>query len=161
MDHVDALIAQIRDADDDRREEIKAELIALCQGPGGSGIRDHLEREARSSVLEVQWELEEVVEETAPKVAPPPAPEPEPEPEPEAEPDAQDKPLTAADLDLVYDDPRGLLLHRTKDGLRWFATQMNPSTGQPQTFELHAQEIDALKQQLAGSPYWAIGAGGV
>ena len=34
-------------------------------------------------------------------------------------------------------------------------------TGQPQTFELHPQEIQQLKTQLAGSPYWVIGAGGV
>ena len=62
---------------------------------------------------------------------------------------------------LVYDDPRGLMLHKAKVGERWFATQVDPRTGTPQTFELHAQEITALKQQLASSPYWLLGAGGV
>ena len=68
------------------------------------------------------------------------------------------KKLNPSDLVLVYDDPRGLLLHRTKTGDRWFATQADPRTQQPQTFELRAQEISQLKVQLAGSPYWVLGA---
>jgi len=119
---------------------------------------------ARGQVLEIQWELEDVLEATAPpkkEAARPPEPEPEPvvtnaKPEPE-DPNRQ---LTAADLDIVYDDPRGLVLHRTKDGTRWFATQVDPRSRQPQTFELHADEIAQLKTQLAGSPYWVVGAGG-
>ena len=77
----------------------------------------------------------------------------EPAPE-EADPNA---PLTASDLNLVYDDPRGFMLHKSKVGERWFATQVDPRTGQPQTFELHAQEIEQIKGQLQGSPYWRIG----
>ena len=58
----------------------------------------------------------------------------------------EDGKLTAADLDMVYQDPRGLVLHRTKTGERWFATQVDPRTGQPGTFELHRQEVDGLKE---------------
>lgn len=161
MEHIDALILELKNADDDRIEAIKAELIAACTLPEGRHVREHIENDMKSLVLVVQWELEEVLEATAPTPAPAPEPEPEPEPEPaeEADPAAEAKPITAADLDMVYDDPRGLVLHRTKDGLRWFATQVNPNTNEPQTFELHPQEIQQLKTQLAGSPYWLLGAG--
>jgi hypothetical protein len=99
--------------------------------------------------------VQAVLEETKPPPAPAPAADPaaeEPKPE-------EKKRLTQADLVLVYDDPRGLLLHKTKVGDRWFATQADPRTGQPQTFELRAQEISQLKIQLHGSPYWVLGAG--
>ena len=81
------------------------------------------------------------------------AAEEETAPEP-ADPNAQ---LTAADLDLVYDDPRGFMLHKSKVGERWFATQVDPSTSLPQTFELHSHELEQLKAQLQGSPYWRLG----
>ncbi len=160
MEQIDALISEIKTADEDRIEAIKAELVAACEGEQGKRVREHIENGMKGHVLVVQWELEEVLEATAP--APIQAPEPEPEPEAEPEPEeeeAGEKPLTAADLDMVYDDPRGLVLHRTKDGKRWFATQVNPNTNQPQTFELHPQEIQQLQAQLAGSPYWLLGAG--
>ncbi len=160
MEHIDALILELKTADDDRIEAIKAELIAAASGPDGRHVREHIENDLKSLILVVQWELEEVLEATAPVVQAPPEPEPEPEAEPEeAEAAGEDKPITAADLDMVYDDPRGLVLHRSKDGKRWFATQVNPNTNQPQTFELHPQEIQQLQTQLAGSPYWLLGAG--
>ncbi len=65
--------------------------------------------------------------------------------------------LSTADLERVYEDPRGLVLHRTKTGDRWFATQVDPSTGQPGTFELHPEEVTTLKSRLEGSPYWDPG----
>ena len=155
MDRIDALIQRLRTEldDEDAIDAIKAELTELAAGPQGAEVRSYLESAARKEVLEVQWELEEVVEATTPRKAEPKpkAPEPEPEPEPQ-----EKKRLTAADLELVYDDPSGLALHRTKDGARWFATQMDPRTRQPQTFELHPMEVAQLQQQLAGSPYWRI-----
>jgi hypothetical protein len=153
---VDALVRQLRKAVNSDPEPIKEELIALASGPDGGRAREHLEGLMGGELLPVQWEIEEVLEATAPKkVEPEAAPEPEPEVEQEDDPD---RPLTSADLNLVYDDPRGLMLHKTKKGDRWFATQVDPRTGQPQTFELHPQEIQQLQQQLAGSPYWLIGA---
>lgn len=159
---VDALIASLRTSVNDDPEPTKAALQALAAGPEGSAVRDHLASTMGGELLPVQWEIEEVLDATAP--APPPAPEdeppeaPDPEPEEEeAEAEDPDRPLTSADLNLVYDDPRGLMLHKTKKGERWFATQVDPRTGQPQTFELHQQEITQLQQQLQGSPYWVIG----
>lgn len=165
MEAVIDLIRKLRRADDEARAAIKAELIALGQGPDGAHVRETIEGAMRGEVLEVQWELEEVVEVLTPKKpAPPPKPEPpKAPPKPEApKAPAKDEPgkprqISAADLTLMYDDPRGLMLYKTKVGERWFATQVDPRTGQPQTFELHPDEVKAVKQQLAGSPYWVIG----
>ena len=154
MESVDTLVKALREAGHGDREGIKADLIALATGTQGTSVVDHLSTLKRGELLETQWEIEEVIE----AAAPPPA-EPEPEPEPEEEAGAADptQQLTAADLQLVYDDPRGLMLHKSKVGDRWFLTQMDPRTQQPQTFELQKQEIDQLKVQLKGSPYWLIG----
>jgi len=51
------------------------------------------------------------------------------------------------------------MLHKSKVGDRWFATQVDPQTGQPQTFELQPYEVKQLQTQLKGSPYWLVGAG--
>lgn len=159
MEEVDRLVAALRQAPWDARDPIKQELQARASGPEGAKVREHLENVKRGELLEVQWEIEEVLEAVMPKKAEPPKKEPPAAP-PEAPPDPN-RPLTAKDLVLAYDDPRGLLLHKTKSGPeRWFATQADPRTGQPQTFELHAQEIAQLKGQLANSPYWVIGAQG-
>lgn len=155
------LIVRLRSAEDAEREAIRAELEALCRGPQGRHARELVESAARREVLEVQWELEEVLEVTAPpKPAPaePPKAPPKAEEPPPADPQKGQR-LSAKDLDLIYDDPRGLALHRTKDGKRWFATQVDPYTRQPQTFELHPSEITQIKTQLQGSPYWLLGAG--
>lgn len=160
MEAVDKLVQALRQAGWEAREPVKAQLITLASGPDGKAVRDHLESAKRGELLEIQWEIDEVLEATTPRKAEPPKKAEAPAPPPEAPPDPN-KPLSAKDLNLVYDDPRGLMLHKSKVGERWFATQFDPRTGQPQTFELHAQEIQQLKTQLAGSPYWVIGAGGV
>ena len=155
MEEVDRLVAALAKASYADRESIKAQLLELARGPSGAAVRDQLDSAKRGQLLEVQWEIEEVIDATAPKKAEPPKkvePPPEPPPDP-------NRPLTAKDLVLVYDDPRGLLLHKSKVGDRWFATQADPRTGQPQTFELHPQEIAQLRTQLKDSPYWVLGAG--
>jgi hypothetical protein len=159
MDEVDRLIEALRKATYKEREPIKQQLLALARGPQGAAVRDHVENARRGELLEIQWELEEVLDATAPK-KPEVVKKAEPPPPAEPPPDAN-RPLTAKDLVLVYDDPRGLMLHKAKVGERWFATQADPRTGQPQTFELHPSEVAQLKTQLAGSPYWVIGAAGV
>ncbi len=150
------LVARLRKGGEEARAA-RDELMALAGGPDGARVRDRLDTIRKGELLETQWEIEEIIEATAPKK---PEPEPEPEPAPEApeEDDDPNRPLTAKDLVLVYDDPRGLLLHRSKKGDRWFATQVDPQTGQPMTFELHPSEVAQLKQQLQGSPYWILGA---
>lgn len=159
MEEVERLVEVLRKASYNERDPIKQALLALARGPTGAGVRDRLESLRRGELLEIQWELEEVLEASAPpKRAAPPAPAaPPPVAEPAPDPNT---PLTAKDLVLMYDDPRGLMLHKAKIGDRWFATQFDPNTGQPQTFELQAAEITQLKTQLHGSPYWAVGSPG-
>lgn len=151
MEEVDTRIAAMRRASPDAREAIKNELLALASGPDGATVRDAIETAKRGELLEIQWDLEEVLDATAPKKAePPPKKVEEPPPDP-------NRPLTAKDLNLVYDDPRGIMLHKSKVGERWFLTQMDPNTGQPRTMELNPREIQQVQGQLAGSPYWVIG----
>ncbi len=158
MQEVNTLVERLRAAKYNERESIKEELLALCRGPGGPAIREQVDGSRRGELLEIQWELEEVLERSAPPKPQAAAAPPPPPPKPEEKPDPN-RPLTSKDLTLVYDDPRGLLLHKSKVGDRWFATQVDPRTQQPQTFELHPQEVAQLKQQLAGSPYWVLGSG--
>jgi hypothetical protein len=153
---IDDLILQLRSGEDDAMQAAGAGLRALLRGDDARLVREEVERRLKGELLEVQWELEEALEETAPKKAAPPAPPPEPEPEPEPEPDPN-APLRPEDLVPVYDDPRGLVLYKTRTGDRWVATQVDPRTGQPQTFELMPHEISQLKMQLEGSPYWIVG----
>jgi len=156
---LEPLIEQLKTASFSEREAVKAQMVEAANAVGDHvRVIDFLEHAKKGlPKLELRWEVDEVIEAITPEPEPEPAEEVEEAPEAPADPNA---PLSAADLDLVYDDPRGLLLHKAKVGDRWFATQQNPQTGQPQTFELHPQEIAQLKQQLAGSPYWVLGAGG-
>ena len=155
MESVDTMVARLRGASYSEREAIKAEMIAAIHAEGGGAFRDALDSARKGELLEVQWEIEEVLEATAVKRPEEPAAPPPPKEEP---PDPN-RPLTSKDLVVVYDDPRGLMLHKSKVGDRWFATQVDPRTGQPQTFELRPQEVEGVKQQLAGSPYWVVGGG--
>jgi hypothetical protein len=161
MESVDTLINELRATEFESRKPIKDTLLEMATGENGSAVREHLDNIKKGELLEIQWEIDDVLAESAP---PPPVPvEPE-APEEEAveeetapEPTDPNAQLTAADLDLVYDDPRGFMLHKSKVGERWFATQVDPSTSLPQTFELHSHELEQLKEQLQGSPYWRLG----
>jgi hypothetical protein len=145
---IEALVGRLLAADDDEREEIKVRLVELIKGPGGAGARELIENAGKGQVRTAPPK-------PAPKAAAPPPPEPPPQaPKPGQR-------LTAKDLEIVYQDPRGLVLHKTKVGDRWFATQMNPQTRQPETFELHPSEVAEIKVQLASSPYWVVGGGGL
>jgi hypothetical protein len=152
-DAIEALVARLKTASWKERDAIKAELRRVAgQDRDRSGVRDVLAAAAHDiSDLEIRWEIEEVME----------ALEPPKKPKKEEEPPREDanRALTAADLTLVYDDPRGLMIHKSKTGNRWFATQRDPRTGAPQTFELHQSEVEQLKHQLSASPYWVLGSG--
>jgi len=157
MEAIDALIANLRKAEPSGQATIKEELLTLARGDHGGQVREYLDNVRRGELLETQWIIEEVIDETTPApVEPPTPPQAEAPEEPEAAANENQR-LTAADLELVYDDPNGLMLHKSRVGNRWFATQVDPRTGQPQTFELHPSEIDQIKAQLNGSPYWLIG----
>lgn len=149
MEVVDALIARLRSTDDDdERDEIKAEMIALSDTAGRSQLRDYVETALKQELLEVQWELEEVVEALTPQKqqAAPPPPEPEDDPTQRA--------LRPSEIELVYNDPRGLRIFKSKVDERWVVSQIDPRVGQPVTYEIPGAEADRIKIQLAGSPYW-------
>ena len=148
METVDALIARMREADDDELETIKAELIAYAEAHNKSEVRERLEAALKQELLEVQWELEEVIEALAPpKKKAAPAPEPPPD-------DPSSRPLRPSEIELVYSDPRGIRLYKSKVDDRWIVSQIDPRVGQPVTYELPGSEGERIKMQLAGSPYW-------
>ena len=79
----DDLIAALRAASHADRDGVKARMIELTRGPEGARVREHLEVRKREELLELQWEIEEVLEATAPpkpaapaveKAPPPPRP---------------------------------------------------------------------------------------
>jgi hypothetical protein len=153
---LDEIIERLRSADWKGRDAILIELRSLVEKVGLTPvILRHIDDAKKTLPLEVRWDLDEIVE--AFTVAP--AVEEEPE-EDSADAEDPNKPLSMSDLNVVYDDPRGLILYKSKVGERWFAAQPDPHTGQPRMFELGAAEIQQLKTQLAGSPYWVLGAGG-
>jgi len=157
LDALTELVERIGKAEEDDIEAIKAELQAAVEAmEDRTRAIDHLEHVKKGlQSLERRWEVDEVIE----AVTPPPAP-PEPEEEEEVPDDDPNRPLSMADLDVVYDDPRGLMVYKHKRADRWFLTQVNPYDGQPQTAELQPHEVVELKKKLAGSPYWVLGSGG-
>ncbi|MCB9674258.1 MAG: hypothetical protein H6737_04025 [Alphaproteobacteria bacterium] len=152
FDALDELVAKIGAAKPSEWDALRSRLLEATKGFADvKDVIEHLESAKRSiSSLEARWEVDEVIE----AITPPPEPEPSKEEKPDP-----NKPLTSADLVLVYDDPRGIRLHKSKVGERWFLTQVDPRTYQPQTFELRPEEVIQIKQQLDGSPYWILGAG--
>lgn len=159
FERIDAMVDKLKAADWKERDAIKEAMIALCREGEVPAVLRHLDTVHRSlTSLELRWEIDEVVE----AITPPPEPEPEPEEEEAPEPEEElpaDGQLRMSDLKEVYADPRGLALFTDKSGKRWFASQVDPRTGQPQLFELSAAEIDSVKVQLKGSPYWHLGSG--
>ncbi|MEM6957770.1 MAG: hypothetical protein AAF645_18895 [Myxococcota bacterium] len=146
----------------DQWDSAIATLKGYLESPLKGAARHVIEELGKKEPLEFKWRIEELLEETAPaepKKAAPPEPEPEPEAvEPEAAEPPPDAgvvaPLRPEDLLPIYDDPRGLMMHRHRIDGRWFLTQVNPMTGQPQTMELSAQQRGQIQQELAGSPHW-------
>ncbi len=151
MEAVDTLIARLRSTDDDdERDDIKAEIVALSESVGRSQLREYVEGALKQELLEVQWELEEVVE----TLTPPKQSESEPEPEPEPVDDPTTRALRPSEIEQVYNDPRGLRIYKSKVDDRWVVSQIDPRVGQPVTYEIPGEEAERIKQQLAGSPYW-------
>ncbi len=143
MELIETRVSALAQASDDEKLTIISELEQLCLGKNGDDAVSRIERSARSKILTVQWELEELIERVRP-------PEPEPEPEPEAEAEAEEE----SDMRVIYNDPRGLVLHCNKDESRWLITQVDPRTRMPTTYELPQEDIPQIKMQLANSPHW-------
>ena len=153
---IEQLVKRLADAGWKERDGVKEELLAAAQAMNDRDRVTSVLEELKRGIpnLEIRWEIDEVIE-----ALEPPKPVVVEEEEPEEQPEDPNRPLTASDLNLVYDDPRGLMLYKAKKGERWFATQVDPNTGQPQMFELHPSEVQQLQDQLKGSPYWVLGAG--
>ncbi|MFK8001792.1 MAG: hypothetical protein AB8H86_19510 [Polyangiales bacterium] len=140
-----------------------ARLNEFIDGPMSSAARHIIGDLARKEPLEFKWKIEGLLEDTAPPEPPKPEPvatpeaEAAPEPAPEAPPEVlhdPNAPLRPEDLVQIFDDPRGLMIHRHVVTGNWFLTQVDPSTGQPQTMELDAAQRGQVQQELAGSPGW-------
>ena len=158
IERIDAIIARLKAASWKEREAIKDELLALCKAEASDAVTRHLESARGGLPLEVRWEVEEVLEALAPE----PEPEPEPEEADQAEEEDDAPPdgrLRMSDLKEVYADPRGLSIYTDKKGVRWFLQQLDPYTGQPSLAEIPPGQIEGVKAQLKGSPYWTIGSG--
>lgn len=150
---MDAIIERLRSVGWKEREALKDELLALAREHKTDAVERHLEQARKGLSLELRWEIDEVLEALQPE------PEPEPEEEEEPEPEAPPGQLRMSDLKEVYSDPRGIALFTDKTGTRWFLQQLDPYTGQPRMAELGPQEVEQVKVQLRGSPYWSIGSG--
>ncbi|MCB9664079.1 MAG: hypothetical protein H6732_08185 [Alphaproteobacteria bacterium] len=157
---VDEIVGRLVAASWKEREAIKDELLAACRDGEGSEVVPHLEERRKTVPLEVRWEIDEVLEALAPPPAPPEEPEEEAAEElpPEDEPPADGR-LRMSDLKEVYSDPRGIALFTDKPGKRWFLQQVDPYTGQPVMMELSPADVERVKAQLKGSPYWRLGSG--
>lgn len=154
IEQIDALIERLKQVGWKERDGVRDALLAAARAaPDPDAVRAHLEAVQPELNLELRWEIDEVIQALTPE------PEPAPEEAAEEPEEAPNRRLTAADLTLVYHDPRGFMLHKTKKGDRWLATEVDSRTGQPVTYELRKQEVDLLKQRLKGSPYWVLGSG--
>lgn len=161
-ERLSALVQAMKQAGWKEREALKDELLAFCREQAVDDVSRadmvrRLEGARREVSLEVRWEIDEVLEALAPE---PEEPEAEGEaPEAPEEPEDPNAPLRMSDLKEVYADPRGLILYTDKPGKRWFVAQPDPYTGQPMMAELPPHQIDQVKAQLKGSPYWTLGSG--
>jgi hypothetical protein len=157
IERLDTILARLRQVGWKERDAVKEELQTAAEAAADRvAAREHLEGVLKGLPLELRWEVEEVIERLKPPPAPAPAPPPEAEPEADAK--ADPRQLKMSDLNMVYDDPRGLMLYKHKTLERWFAVQPDPRTGQPQMFELSPAEVKQVQTQLKGSPYWILGA---
>ncbi len=159
-DAIDALLRSVRH-DRDAWEGAFATLRSYLEGELRQAARDLLRAAARRERLELQWKLEELLEETMSPEEKAKAARAKAKADAEADKAEGEEatgnvmtPLRPEDLVPIYDDPRGLMIHRHKTDGRWFLTQIDPQTGQPQTVELPEQHKVQVRQELAGSPYW-------
>jgi hypothetical protein len=148
LEAADAILNRLAAAGWRDRDALKEELLAFVRSNAEClSLESHLDSRRKSFPLEVRWEIDEVLEAVKPVVE-----EKEAEPEEEA-------PVDASQPQVIYDDPRGLVIQRTPEGDRYLVTQRDPYTGQPQTVEVPAAQFAQIKTQLRGSPYWVLGSG--
>ena len=140
---VAALIDIIR-LDDDSLENAKEQLVQLAESENKSDVVSALETQKRREILLVQWELEEVL-----NILNPPK-----EDVVEDEDDPSKRQLRMSELELVHQDPRGLMLYRSKVDDRWVVIQVEPYTRQMMRNDITAEQGQNLYQQLT-NPFGA------
>ena len=157
---IDAILRSVRH-DPSAWEGAFATLRSYLEGELRQAARDLLRAAARRERLELQWKLEELLEDTMSPEEKAKAEKAKAKAEAEAKKAEEEAakgnvvaPLRPEDLVPIYDDPRGLMIHRHRIDGRWFLTQIDPQTGQPQTVELPEQHKAQVEQELTGSPYW-------
>ncbi|MEC8276684.1 MAG: hypothetical protein VXZ96_20490 [Myxococcota bacterium] len=137
-------IEELKGASISRQDEICEALLSIGK-ENPSEAADLLRGLTKFEHLNIQWLVEEVIEQLAPT-----------EDEPEEVDDPTTRPLRSSELELVYDDPRGVRLYRSTVDTRWVLYQVDPRSGMPMQQELQSEEAEHVKRQLYGSPYWLI-----
>ncbi len=167
---IDGILRRVRH-DRDAWDAGFAELHAFLNGELESPARHLLEAAAKRERLEFQWKLEELLDATAApsalaakEAAAKKAEAAEQKALEDAEAELQKAkevreqqaatPLRPEDLVPIYEDPRGIVIHKHSVDGRWVLTQINPMTGQPQSVELSDAQKTQVRAELAGSPYW-------
>ena len=129
-EQVAALIDIIR-LDDEALESAKEKLVQLADTENKSDLVSAIETQKRREILLVQWELEEVL-----NILNPPKAETEEEVD-----DPSKRQLRMSELELVHQDPRGVMLYRSKVDDRWVVIQVDPYTRQMVRNELVWQRV--------------------
>ena len=158
--HIDGILRRIRHTRSEWPQGMD-ELRSILQSALRAEAVEYLVNAAKRERLEFQWKLEELIDQVAPGAiereddAPPPEDDEEEEAAPKPDPNSGlHIPIRPEDLVPIYEDPRGIMIHRHKTDGRWVLTQVNPMTGQPQSMELQAEQKTQVQQELKGSPYW-------
>ena len=143
-EQVAALIDIIR-LDDEALESAKEKLVQLADTENKSDLVSIIETQKRREILLVQWELEEVL-----NILNPPKAETEEEVD-----DPSKRQLRMSELELVHQDPRGVMLYRSKVDDRWVVIQVDPYTRQMVRNEITAEQGQNIYQQLT-NPFGAM-----
>ena len=145
-EQIQAIVESFRSADDSQYESLRNQLVEIAQAYGVSNMVTFLESAKRAERLEVQWELEDVID-----ILEPPKQDKKPD---DDEDDPAGRHLRMSELELVYNDPRGIRLFKSKVDDRWMLMQLDPRSGQMMQQELNAEQGAHITSQLGGSPYW-------
>ena len=138
-----ALIAMLRNDDDEQIEEAKNAILSLAEESGKQAVFNRLESLKRTEVLTVQWEIEEIMEILIP---------PKEEKKQEDEDDPTKRQLRLSELELVAQHPQGVVLYKSKVDTRWVVMQRDPYTGQMMRQDITEQQGRELLQRLQ-SPF--------
>ena len=148
MNQLEQQVASLIDIirlDDDSLENAKAQLVQMANTENKSDLVSAIETQKRREILLVQWELEEVLNTLNPPK----------EDVVEVVDDPSKRQLRMSELELVHQDPRGVMLYRSKVDDRWVVVQVDPYTRQMVRNEITAEQGQNIFQQLT-NPFGAM-----